>query len=602
MALILPNTNTDELFQLMKAQMTTEQEQLFMGSYYLYLQYGPNNKSFVVDFDIVWQNVEYSRRDSAKRVLENTFKENIDYKIIAPQCCGANNNTSLRGGQNKEIILLTIDCFKSFCMVATTPKARVIRNYYTKMEDIMLEYCRLKEDETRMALQVSETALQQSKKETAIKRHEVLIESNKNRWIVYFCKIKTNDDGSFIIKVGETTNIKNRMEALRCDFGHGLVLLDIFICENSIKFEKTLHNSTELTKYKYRKLAHKNKKLSTEAYLIPTQIEYESIVKYANQEAQKYNSIEFTRLRVEEKRIELITLLLPLCKSYEKVMNIIDNMNNGRNSTRCSEKEREHQPLENTVVRQDSSSSISDEVDDEDESDAELDAEEIQQSTSANSTGPIVQIYHKDDLTKLVHVYSSIMEATRNFNYNNKTASFSAVKKAHQHKTLYLDYRWHFITNRQDPTINLPQSIGETVITQERNQGQVAMLNIDKTKILKVFKIAKDAAKEILQHPSAMCTAIKHLSPLNNHYWMRWENLDISLQADFLRSNTLPIKPKNVRGIQIKAMDPITNQLVKTFASYTDLQKELNISVKTIKKLIENNEIYNGKYRFAVNI
>ena len=194
------------------------------------------------------------------------------------------------------------------------------------------------------------------------------------------------------------------------------------------------------------------------------------------------------------------------------------------------------------------------------------------------------------------------MEATRNFNYNNKTASFSAVKKAHQHKTLYLDYRWHFITNRQDPTINLPQSIGETVITQERNQGQVAMLNIDKTKILKVFKIAKDAAKEILQHPSAMCTAIKHLSPLNNHYWMRWENLDISLQADFLRSNTLPIKPKNVRGIQIKAMDPITNQLVKTFASYTDLQKELNISVKTIKKLIENNEIYNGKYRFAVNI
>jgi len=157
-------------------------------------------------------------------------------------------------------------------MFATTPKAKVIRDYYIKMEDIMLEYCKLKEAETRMALQVSntalqvsETALQQSQKETAIKRHEVLIESNKNRWIVYFCKIKTNADNSFIIKVGETTNIKNRMEALRCDFGHDLVLLDIFHCENSIKFEKTLHNSTELTKYKYNKLAHKNKKLSTEA-------------------------------------------------------------------------------------------------------------------------------------------------------------------------------------------------------------------------------------------------------------------------------------------------------------------------------------------------
>ena len=127
------------------------------------------------------------------------------------------------------------------------------------------------------------------------------------------------------------------------------------------------------------------------------------------------------------------------------------------------------------------------------------------------------------------------------------------------------------------------------------------MLNIDKTKIIKVFKLAKDAAKEILQHPSAMCTAIKHSSPLNNHYWMRWENLDSSLQEDFLRTNTLPIKSANVRGTQIKAMDPITNQLVKTFASYTDLQKELNISIKTIKKLIENNDIYNGKYRFVVN-
>lgn len=598
MALILPNTNTDELFQLMKAQMTTEQEQLFMVSHYLYLEHGDDNTKFVVDFDIVWKNVDFSRRDNAKRLLEKNFTENIDYKMIAPLLGGAINHTNLRGGLNKETILLTVDCFKCFCMIAATPKAKVVRSYYIKMENIMHEY--YKRFESR-SIELT-TALQQSQKETAIKRHEVLIESNKNKCVVYFCKIKTNDDGSFILKVGETINIKNRMEALRCDFGQNTMLLDVIVCENSTKLEKMLHNSTELTKYKYRKLAHKNKKLSTEAYLIPTQTEYESIVKYGNQEAQKYNSIEFTRLRVEEKRIDLITSLLPLCNSYEKVMSIIDNMNKGRNDTYCSEKEREHQPLENTVIGQDNNENIDNDDEDENETEAELDAEEIQQTTSANPTGPIVQIYHKDDLTKLVQVYTSIMEATRNFNYNNKTASFTAIKRAYQHKTLYLDYRWHFITNRQDPTINLPQNIGKTVITQERNQGQVAMLNIDKTKIIKVFKLAKDAAKEILQHPSAMCTAIKHSSPLNNHYWMRWENLDSSLQEDFLRTNTLPIKSANVRGTQIKATDPITNQLVKTFASYTDLQKELNISIKTIKKLIENNDIYNGKYRFVVNI
>jgi hypothetical protein len=126
------------------------------------------------------------------------------------------------------------------------------------------------------------------------------------------------------------------------------------------------------------------------------------------------------------------------------------------------------------------------------------------------------------------------------------------------------------------------------------------MLNIDKTKIIKVFKLAKDAAKEILQHPSAMCVAIKHSTPLNNHYWFRWENIDENIQEEFLQSNTLPIKAKNVRGIKIKQLHPTTNEIVKIFASYTDIQKELKISVRKIKELIENNEIYNGKYKFKL--
>jgi hypothetical protein len=218
----------------------------------------------------------------------------------------------------------------------------------------------------------------------------------------------------------------------------------------------------------------------------------------------------------------------------------------------------------------------------------------------ASSTGPIVQIYHKSDLTKVVHVYNSIIEATRDFNYNNKSASFTAIKKAYQYKTIYQDYRWHFIFNRQEIDLQQSRNIGETMITQERNQGQIAMLNIDKTKIIKVFKLSKDAAKEILQHPSAMCSAIKHTSPLNNHYWMHWENVDVLLQDAFLQLNILPAKQENIRGIKIKQLHPITNEIVKLFVSYTDIQKELKISVKKIKELIESNEIYKGKYKFKL--
>jgi len=108
----------DELFQIMKAQMNTEEEQIFMTSHYLYLQHGSDSTKFVIDFDTVWKNVEFTRKDSAKKVLEKHFKEHIDYKIIAsavteaaPPNCGAAMPIG-GAGKNKETILLTVD----YCM------------------------------------------------------------------------------------------------------------------------------------------------------------------------------------------------------------------------------------------------------------------------------------------------------------------------------------------------------------------------------------------------------------------------------------------------------------------------------------------------------
>jgi len=605
----------DELFQIMKAKMNTEEEQIFMTSHYLYLQYGSDNTKFVIDFDDVWKNVEFTQKVSAKRLLEKHFKEYIDYKIaasaiatedavantvekIAPPKCKANNDVNTRGGQNKETILLTVDCFKNFCMLASTQKSKVIRSYYVKMENIMHEYFRLKNNELQNTLQLSQNALQVSIKETAIKRHEVLIENNRNKCVVYFCRIHLYDDGSFILKIGESTDIKNRIEALSCSFETSIILLDVFNCENSMRFEKFLHNSAEITKYKYNYLEHKNKKISTEAYLIPNQKEYEKIVKFAKSEVSKYNSMELMKLRIEEKKIDLVSSFLPFCKNYNEIMNILNRITSPINISNKLEIESTPDVIKDEED-QDQEDQDHSQNQDQEESGEE---DEIKNSTitTPNSNGPIVQIYHKDNLKKVVQVYNSIMEATREFNYNDKTASFTAIKKAYQHKTLYLDYRWHFIINRQELDLQKARDIGETVIIQERNQGQVAMLNIDKTKIIKVFKLSKDAAKEILQHPSAVCSAIKHGTPLNNHYWIRWENVNVSLQNKYLEVNTLPIKQKNVRGTKIKLLHPVTNEIVKIFSSYIDIQKEMKISARKIKELIESNETYNGKYKFKL--
>lgn len=592
MELRVCDDNRDELFQLMKEQMNTEQEQIFMESHYLYLQHGTDNTKFVVDFDNVWKNVDFTQKVNAKRLLEKHFTEQIDYKKLKLSETNANYYDNLAlllgrascadtvwGGQNKETIFLTVDCFKNFCMIASTPKAKTVRSYYIKMENIMHEYFKTTSRELQTTLHLAKSALKNSIRETAMKRHEVLIESNKNKCVVYFCMIKLHEDGSFILKIGESTDIKNRIDALSCDFGVAVIVLDIFHCENSLRFEKFLHNSAEIVKYKYNMLEHKNKKLSTEAYRIPNQKEYDNIVKFTRSELSKYNSIEMMKLRIEEKRIDLISSLIPLCKNHDEIMNILNTIKTpfATDTTLDTDK---------PIVCEDTN--------------VYSKQEEPSSEKIASSNGPIVQIYHKDNLNKVVQVFASITEATRIFNYNNLTASFTAVKNAYRHKTLYLEHRWHFITDRQAVDLEKARDIGATVVTQERNQGRVAMLNIDKTKIIKVFRLSKDAAKDILQHPSAMCCAIKHSTPLNNYYWFRWENVASTLQNEFLQSNPLPVKHHNVRGTKINLLQPNTNEIIKIFTSYTEIQKELKISVRKIKELIESNESYNGKYRFKL--
>ena len=599
----------DELFQLIETEMSDEEERLFTQSYKLYLQYGSNSKEFVINFDIVWNWVGYTRAYDAKKILIKYFTEHNDYKIVATAVAVAAlivNGKNLGGaGQNKETILLTVDCFKNFCMKAGTPRANEVRQYYIKMETILQKYIQSKFLELRnkdIHTQMTITDLQHKNTELEkFKTHEFLMDYNKKKSLVYFCVLHSFTDGSFLMKIGWTKDIETRIPALNALFGTKCIVLNAFVCENSYNLEQRLHNSTEIVKYKYTKLIN-NKVSSTEAYHIPNQKEYEKIVKITYTEMNNYNSIEITKLRIEEKKVDLVALLMPLCKSYDEVMNVLNKIsspfthtNNTTDNTHAvsaADNDEEPTPVHVEPVTQTNTAELQEEQDEE--------QEQMTQNTKANLNGPIVQVYHKDDVTKVVQVFDSILEATRTFTYKNNTPSFTAIKKAHQHKILYLDHRWHFISNRKEPNLHQPRDIGETVITNERSQGQVVMLNMDKTKIIKVFKLAKDAAKDILQHPTAMSSAIKYSTPLANHYWMRWENVAKSLQDAYLTSNSLPEKPRNIRGIKINQHDPVTNSIVKTFASYTDIQKELRLSPRKIKEIIETKENYQGKYIFTI--
>lgn len=286
----------DELFALIKSQMTEKDEELFMTSYYLYLQYGKDTTAFVVDFDIVWKEIQFSRKSDAKQLLIKKFNEKVDYKILATGYSAAKVETQNKhGGNNKETILLTVDCFKNFCMLAGTPKSKEVRKFYIKMENIMHQYTeiQLKKYQTK-SIELQQN-LKQSQIETATKRSEVLIELSKFKNLVYVCKLQELENGSTIIKIGETCDIDARIKALNAKFACKIIVLDVFICDNSHRFEQFLHNSPEIVKYKYTSIIN-NATSSTETYLIHNYKQYDKIVKFTK-------DIELMKLLIQDKRL-----------------------------------------------------------------------------------------------------------------------------------------------------------------------------------------------------------------------------------------------------------------------------------------------------------
>lgn len=84
---------------------------------------------FPVDFDRAWQWIEYSSKQRGKEMLTRHFAAGIDFLLNA-----AVKQSEGSGGHNREEIRLTVDCFKSFCMMAGTEQGRKVRAYFIECE------------------------------------------------------------------------------------------------------------------------------------------------------------------------------------------------------------------------------------------------------------------------------------------------------------------------------------------------------------------------------------------------------------------------------------------------------------------------------------
>jgi phage anti-repressor protein len=125
-----------------KATFTTEEQNMYINNLMMYMNYHQTD-DYVVNLDDVYNMIGFTKKENAKRTIENNFTLNIDYKIqdvdeanIAPPTGGASLEKQ-HGGQNKQKILLNIDTFKNLCMISRTDKAKEIRKYYIKIENVI---------------------------------------------------------------------------------------------------------------------------------------------------------------------------------------------------------------------------------------------------------------------------------------------------------------------------------------------------------------------------------------------------------------------------------------------------------------------------------
>ena len=92
------------------------------------------HEPFKIDLEIMAKWLK-SRKDALKKTLVESYTKNIDYMSLQPRL-----ERGKHGGQNKEIVLLTEDCFKMMCMRSNTKDADKVRYYYVTLEKLVVIY------------------------------------------------------------------------------------------------------------------------------------------------------------------------------------------------------------------------------------------------------------------------------------------------------------------------------------------------------------------------------------------------------------------------------------------------------------------------------
>jgi len=565
----LSNTYNNKLLQKIKESFIDTEQQLFIASFYCYLNYN-DTTDFVIDLDNIWKWLDFSQKIRAKELLEKFFIKDKDYKILNDENI---KNKRGSGGHNKEKIVLNIDTFKSFCMLAGTCKAKEIRTYFIKLERILQVLLDESNNEIREQFEKQNLQIQQLEnnnaklaKDKELEKHNLLLKEYESAGtLIYIVRVKTFDNGTYAIKIGESRiGIGNRYTEHKANYEE-CVFLDCFRVNRSKDFESFLHHHEKIRPSICKTLKdHENE---NELFLIGHKLSYATLCNIIEKNIKSYNTNnieqEIEKFKLESETLKLLKELNNKTPDYiTDMINLIKQLTNKVANLETNNKE---------ILEKLNS---------------------LQTKTTNNfniplaNVGPRLQKINPESL-KLVKTYENIAEAIK----EDHSLKRSSIGKAIKGNTIYNGFRWIFVDRELDP--NNIHDLPPTVQVKLQNNGYIAKLNKEKTEIINVYLDRKVAAKSNgYESHSALDNPVKNCTLARGYYFILYNSCLEQLRKDFEKKiKGKPILYKNGVG---KYNDK--NVLLIEYTCKFDCARANGMGDRSLNKSLENNIAYNGYF------
>ena len=386
--------------------------------------------------------------------------------------------------------------------------------------------------------------------------------------IVYVIRVKTLDDGKYIVKIGESRKgITGRYTEHKKNYEE-CVLLDCFAVARSKDFEHFIHHHELVRLNKVTDL--QNHENENELFLIGQNLTYDRLNHVMTSNAKHFNNDDIAKMELENEKLKI---LLEMNKTnnpnglVQELMNMVQQQS-------C-----QIQQLSSQMERFEKTNK---------ELCEKINATQIKTTTGFNeplvTLGPRLQKINPDTM-QIIRVYESASEAMKE-THDIKRPS---LNKAVVENTVYHGYRWAFVDRELDANVihNLPP----TKKTKQQNLGYIAQLNESKTEIRNVYIDRKTAAHfNGYESASALDNPVKQFTLAKGFYYKLYDQCDEALQIAFEQKiNGKPVLYKN--GVH---QCDLQNVVMREFECKYDCLKALSMSDKTLTKALTKGIQYNG--------